>query len=220
MGKFSLRYRVETKHLSAPFRISGFVFETSDVVVVELSDGSFTGLGEAAGVYYLGDNSAHIVAELSAHRAIIEDGPDREELRSLMPAGGARNAVDCAMWDLEAKREGTAAHHGLPFHDQGAVVEHQVHVASELRRHPPRGGIAPTRHQHEAHARASRRGEGGDRPRGDRLVAAQERAVDVKREQAVGRPHGPVQISTRSMVSPGRILSTTSMPSATHPKTV
>jgi len=133
MGKFSLRYRVETKHLSAPFRISGFVFETSDVVVVELSDGSFTGLGEAAGVYYLGDNSAHIVAELSAHRAIIEDGPDREELRSLMPAGGARNAVDCAMWDLEAKREGTAAHHGLPFHDQGAVVEHQIRLLLPLR---------------------------------------------------------------------------------------
>jgi len=122
MGKFSLRYRVETKHLSAPFRISGFVFETSDVVVVELSDGSFTGRGEAAGVYYLGDNSAHIVAELSAHRAIIEDGPDREELRSLMPAGGARNAVDCAMWDLEAKREGTEARHLADLDSPRALV--------------------------------------------------------------------------------------------------
>jgi len=111
MGRLNLRYRVETKYLSAPFRISGFVFETSDVVVVELSDGEFTGLGEAAGVYYLGDDSKHIVAEIEAHRAIIEDGPDREELRSLMPAGGARNAVDCAMWDLEAKREGTEARH-------------------------------------------------------------------------------------------------------------
>jgi len=111
MGKLSLRYRVETKHLSAPFRISGFVFETSDVVVVELSDGEFIGRGEAAGVYYLGDDSKHIVAEIEAHRAVIEDGPDREELRTLMPAGGARNAVDCAMWDLEAKREGTEARH-------------------------------------------------------------------------------------------------------------
>jgi len=109
MTKLSLGYRVEAKRLSAPFRISGFVFETSDVVVVELSDGEFTGRGEAAGVYYLGDDSKHIVAELEAHRRIIEDGPDREELRSLMPAGGARNAVDCAMWDLEAKREGTEA---------------------------------------------------------------------------------------------------------------
>ena len=109
MGKLSVLYGVETKHLSAPFRISGFVFEKSDVVVVELSDGEYTGLGEAAGVYYLGDDSANIVSEIEAHRAIIESGPDREELRTLMPAGGARNAVDCAMWDLEAKREGTEA---------------------------------------------------------------------------------------------------------------
>jgi L-alanine-DL-glutamate epimerase-like enolase superfamily enzyme len=110
MGGLSLRYRVETKTLSAPFRISGFVFETSDVVVVELSDGKFTGRGEAAGVYYLGDDSKHIVAEIEAHREAIEDRIDREELRHLMPPGGARNAIDCALWDLEAKREGVEAH--------------------------------------------------------------------------------------------------------------
>ena len=107
----SLQYRVETHQLSAPFRISGFVFETSDVVVVELSDGEFTGRGEAAGVYYLGDDSAHMVAELEANRAAIETCTTREQLRELMPRGGARNAVDCALWDLEAKRGGTPARH-------------------------------------------------------------------------------------------------------------
>jgi L-alanine-DL-glutamate epimerase-like enolase superfamily enzyme len=110
MARLSLQYRVETHHLSAPFRISGFVFETSDVVVVELSDGEFTGRGEAAGVYYLGDDSGHITAELEAHRGAIENCFSREELRQVMPRGGARNAVDCAMWDLEAKRTGTEAH--------------------------------------------------------------------------------------------------------------
>ena len=105
MPELSLRYRVETHRLAAPFRISGYVFETSDLVVVELSDGEFTGRGEAAGVYYLGDDSAHIVAELEAHRDAIEHCFDREHLRRLMPRGGARNAVDCALWDLEAKRE-------------------------------------------------------------------------------------------------------------------
>jgi len=109
MGALSLAYRVETHRLSAPFRISGFVFETSDVVVVELSDGEFTGRGEAAGVYYLGDDSAHIVAELEEHRDVIKRCTDREQLRQRMPRGGARNAVDCALWDLEAKREGTEA---------------------------------------------------------------------------------------------------------------
>jgi L-alanine-DL-glutamate epimerase-like enolase superfamily enzyme len=107
----TLRYRVETHRLAAPFRISGYVFETSDVVVAELSDGGFTGSGEATGVYYLGDDSAHIVAELEAHRDAIENCVDREQLRLLMPRGGARNAVDCALWDLEAKREGTDALH-------------------------------------------------------------------------------------------------------------
>lgn len=110
MGRLGLRYRVESKKLSAPFRISGFLFEVSDVVLVELSDDSFTGKGEATGVYYLGDDSKHITAELEAHRSLIEQGPDREQLRAWMPAGGARNAVDCAMWDLEAKRDGTQAH--------------------------------------------------------------------------------------------------------------
>jgi L-alanine-DL-glutamate epimerase-like enolase superfamily enzyme len=109
MSKLSIRYRVETHRLSAPFRISGYVFETSDVVVVELSNGEFTGRGEAAGVYYLGDDSAHIVAELEEHRDAIENCAGREELRSLMPRGGARNAVDCAFWDLEAKLGATEA---------------------------------------------------------------------------------------------------------------
>jgi L-Ala-D/L-Glu epimerase len=110
MGRLSLDYRVETHRLSAPFRISGFVFETSDVVVVELSDGEFTGRGEAAGVYYLGDDAGHIVADVEAHRELIENGAGREQLRELMPRGGARNAVDCALWDLEARRQGTEAY--------------------------------------------------------------------------------------------------------------
>jgi len=109
MSRLSLRYRVETHRLAAPFRISGYVFETSDVVVAELSDEEFTGRGEAAGVYYLGDDSGHIVAELDAHRETIENCTDREELLELMPRGGARNAIDCALWDLEAKREGRDA---------------------------------------------------------------------------------------------------------------
>ena len=48
MGALRLTYRVETHRLAAPFRISGFVFESSDVVVVELTDGLATGQGEAA----------------------------------------------------------------------------------------------------------------------------------------------------------------------------
>jgi L-alanine-DL-glutamate epimerase-like enolase superfamily enzyme len=78
------------------------------VVVVKLSDGRYEGRGEGGGVYYLGDDVPHMLAELERARAAIEADPSRDELRALMPAGGARNAVDCALWELEAAR------HGMP----------------------------------------------------------------------------------------------------------
>ena len=106
MGKLALQVETESLQLSEPFRISGYVFETVDVVVVTLDDGEHRGRGEASGVYYLGDDVAHVVAALEATREAIEAGPNREELRRILPPGGARNAVDCALWELESAREG------------------------------------------------------------------------------------------------------------------
>ena len=110
MGRLSLAYRVETQRLSAPFRISGVTFETSDVVIVELSDGDDSGRGEGGGVFYLNDDADHMVAELEAYRNVIENCGSRQELMGAMPIGGARNAVDCAMWELEARGQRTTAH--------------------------------------------------------------------------------------------------------------
>jgi L-Ala-D/L-Glu epimerase len=109
MGPVSLSYRVETHRLKAPFRIAGRVFETSDMVIVELGDGQESGRGEGAGVFFLDDDADHIVAELERHRDGIEHCGSRRDLLDLMPRGGARNAVDCAMWELEAKRGRTTA---------------------------------------------------------------------------------------------------------------
>ena len=92
--------------LAEPFRIAGHVFETVEVVTVALEDGEHRGMGEGGGVYYLGDDSAHMLAELQRGRAAIEAGVSREELRAVLPPGGARNAADAALWDLEAKRTG------------------------------------------------------------------------------------------------------------------
>jgi L-Ala-D/L-Glu epimerase len=105
-----LRYRVEKHPLAAPFRISGYVFEASDLVVVELDDGEHRGRGEAAGVYYTGDEAPQIVETLEANRSAIEGCGSREKLRQLLPPGGARNAVDCAMWEVEARRLGIPAY--------------------------------------------------------------------------------------------------------------
>lgn len=106
MARLELDVTVETLRLAQPFRISGHVFTGSDVVVVTLRDGGLRGRGEGGGVYYLNDDVPHMLYTIGAVRSAVEAGPTREELRSIMPAGGARNAVDCALWELEAARSG------------------------------------------------------------------------------------------------------------------
>ena len=114
--KLRIEVAVEKLRLAKPFRISGFVFETQEAVVVTLDDGTHRGLGEASGVYYLGDTGESIVAAIEGVRDAIEGGIDRIALQELLPPGGARNAVDCALWDLEAQRRGRDAWElaGLP----------------------------------------------------------------------------------------------------------
>lgn len=92
--------------MSAPFRISGHVFEAMPATVATLREGTRFGRGEAAGVYYNNDHPDTMLATLEALRPRIEAGLDREELRGLLPAGGARNALDCALWELESQRAG------------------------------------------------------------------------------------------------------------------
>src|SRR3546814_17962696 len=73
-------------------------------MVAELSDGTHCGRGEAAGVYYLGDDVPAMLAAVERVRPVIEAGATRSDLQSLLPPGGARNAIDCAWWELEAKQ--------------------------------------------------------------------------------------------------------------------
>lgn len=103
----TLQLHNEPLPLAAPFRISGHVFEAMPATVVTLRDGAHVGRGEAAGVYYNADEPDGMLATLESMRARIEAGIDREELRTLLPAGGARNALDCALWELESQRSGT-----------------------------------------------------------------------------------------------------------------
>lgn len=107
MSRLSMNVDIEIHPFAAPFRISGFVFEDARVVVVSLYDGAHEGRGEASGVYYTGDDVDHMISVLEEHRTVIEDVASREDLLSVMPIGGARNAVDCAMWELEAARSAT-----------------------------------------------------------------------------------------------------------------
>ena len=109
MSRLKFDVAVETLRLAEPFRISGFCFETAEVVYVTLDDGQYRGRGEAAGVYYMQDDLAHMTQALQRARPQIEAGPTRQQLRGILPPGGARAAVDAALWELEARRAGTTA---------------------------------------------------------------------------------------------------------------
>jgi L-alanine-DL-glutamate epimerase-like enolase superfamily enzyme len=92
--------------LHKPFKISRDVHTHAETLVCEISDGTHTGRGEGAGVSYDGETIDSIRHQIEAVAADIEAGPSIEEIQTLLPPGGARNAVDCALWDLEAKRAG------------------------------------------------------------------------------------------------------------------
>jgi L-Ala-D/L-Glu epimerase len=99
----TLGIEVEQWPLKAPFRIAGHTMVEINVVVVTLGRQGCIGRAEAAGVYYLGDDVPSIVKQIEVVRESIESGIDHESLLLVLRAGGARNAVDCALWDLEAK---------------------------------------------------------------------------------------------------------------------
>jgi L-alanine-DL-glutamate epimerase-like enolase superfamily enzyme len=101
-----LRMEIESHPLRSPFRISGYTFTAVDVVVVTLQHGRHVGRGEAAGVYYLNDTPCEMASRINSLRPDIERGVCHESLQTLLPAGGARNALDCALWELEAKESG------------------------------------------------------------------------------------------------------------------
>ena len=92
--------------LTQPFRISNFEWINSRCLVVQLCEDGFIGRGEAQGVFYLDETAESIFEQANAVAGEIRKGISRQELQDLLPAGGARNAIDCAMWDLECKKSG------------------------------------------------------------------------------------------------------------------
>ena len=87
-----------------------------DVVVATVSDGAFSGRGEATAIYYHGETAESVAAQVAMMAGAVADGVSRADLLGLMGAGGARNALDCALWDLEAKASGISVRErlGLP----------------------------------------------------------------------------------------------------------
>jgi len=94
---------IESWETKEPFRITGYTFTDTTVLVVTITENGVSGRGEASGIYYDGETPETIATQVEAIKTALESGVDRQALQHLLPRGGARNAVDCALWDLEAK---------------------------------------------------------------------------------------------------------------------
>lgn len=117
--------------MRAPFKITGHVFSELECLLVELGQDGRVGRGEAAGVYYLGDTVEACLEQVAGVAGELERGLERQQLQDLLPPGGARNAIDCALWDLECKLS------GQPIWRRANLAPHDLHTFQTI-------GVLPT----------------------------------------------------------------------------
>ncbi|NUS69082.1 MAG: dipeptide epimerase [Ensifer adhaerens] len=106
----SLDASVEHFPIAGTFTISRGSKTTASVVTCRIGDGVHTGSGECVPYGRYGETIDTVLAEIASIRPRIEAGLSRADLQREMEPGAARNAVDCALWDLEAKQKNKAAH--------------------------------------------------------------------------------------------------------------
>jgi len=104
MAQISLQVQAEEWPLAKPFIIARGSKTQAHVVTVTLSQDGKTGRGECVPYARYGESTNSVTAQIEAVRAAIEGGMNHSELQQAMLAGAARNALDCALWDLQAKR--------------------------------------------------------------------------------------------------------------------
>jgi L-Ala-D/L-Glu epimerase len=112
----TLALAAERWPIAGSFGISRGSKTEAVVAVAELSDGKARGRGECVPYARYGESIESVMTQIDAVRPQLEAGLDRSALQTAMPPGAARNALDCALWDLEAKRRGRPVHEvaGLP----------------------------------------------------------------------------------------------------------
>lgn len=104
-----LTAREERWPIAGAFTIARGSKTEARVLLVEIRDGGAVGRGEAVPYPRYGESPEASLAEIEAVRGEIERGCDQAQLQGLLPPGAARNAVDCALWDLQAKQTGVRA---------------------------------------------------------------------------------------------------------------
>ena len=102
----ALAVEIERFPIAGVFRIARGAKTEAQVVTCTLTQEGATGRGECVPYARYGETVESVVAQIEVMRSAVADGIDRQALMKLMPPGAARNALDCALWDLEAKRTG------------------------------------------------------------------------------------------------------------------
>src|SRR5207247_446517 len=97
----TIEAREEVWLLKHPFRISRGSRTEAQVVFVTVSDGEYTGRGECVPIKRYGQSVQSVIAQIDSIKR--QNNLDRQRLQKLLPASAARNALDCALWDLESK---------------------------------------------------------------------------------------------------------------------
>jgi L-alanine-DL-glutamate epimerase-like enolase superfamily enzyme len=92
--------------LNRPFRIARGEKTCAEVVTVTISEGGISGRGEGVPYPRYGESVEAALGAVESARAALEAGLGRQALLALLPPGAARNAIDCALWDLEARLSG------------------------------------------------------------------------------------------------------------------
>lgn len=100
----SVKVYEETWPLHTPFVIARGSRSEAHVVVVELEEEDVKGIGECTPYPRYGESDASVMAQIMSIVPQLENGLTREALQKLLPAGAARNAVDSALWDLQARQ--------------------------------------------------------------------------------------------------------------------
>jgi L-alanine-DL-glutamate epimerase-like enolase superfamily enzyme len=90
--------------LARPLMTAHGVETMADIVVAEIADGEGRGRGEGVPLRRYGESIDSVVAALDAMKGAVFSGLNRDTLQHAMPPGAARNALDCAFWDIDAKR--------------------------------------------------------------------------------------------------------------------
>jgi L-Ala-D/L-Glu epimerase len=106
-GLLILEAHEQSWPLDKPFRIARGSRTEARVVVVTVTDGHYTGRGEAVPIARYGQTTTSVLAQIESMKS--KKSLDRHRIQELLPAGAARNALDCALWDLEAKISGKRA---------------------------------------------------------------------------------------------------------------